>query len=302
MPAVNPATGSRLALDVDGTRVTALRSFSGLGVLADIAQTELSPMSPPKKHVAAVRFTPARLRTGLGLGKGLYTWLKAALEGNAINRSGTFRRGDFNGKVQSVHKFSDALITEFTVPRLDASSRDPGLLDIAFATAQLDWAGPSGETLAMVADPKPKAWLLSNFKVAIGKLPCSRVAAVESLTWSATLQTDTIGAGRFPTQLPGKVSVPDLKLSISAADLAPWATAAHQWFIEGRRTEGDEMSGRITLLGSNLADELATIELGNVGFKSFAFPDAGGNSDQVERFTVELYAERLRLVIPELGG
>jgi hypothetical protein len=153
-----------------------------------------------------------------------------------------------------------------------------------------------------VVATKPKALLLSNFKIAIGSLPCARVASVESFTWSAGVQTDTVGNSRPGELHQAKATVPDLKLSISAIDYPVWAEAARKWFIEGRRLEADEMAGRITLLGPNLADELACIDLSNVGFKSFNHPEAIATSDQVERFTVELYVEKMQLGIKDLDG
>jgi hypothetical protein len=59
------------------------------------------------------------------------------------------------------------------------------------------------------------------------------------------------------------------------------------------------MSGRITFLGPNLADDLGSIDLLNVGFKKFERPATVANSEQIERFAVEFYVEKMMLNIKE---
>ena len=99
-------------------------------------------------------------------------------------------------------------------------------------------------------------------------------------------------------------SVPDIKLSISSADYAAWADAAKKWFFEGANLEANEMKGRISLLSPTLkdADELGSIDLFNVGFKSFAPEESVANSEQIPRFTVVLYVEKMMLNIKALDG
>ena len=144
--------------------------------------------------------------------------------------------------------------------------------------------------------PKQKAWLCSNFRVEIGDgkvLPCSRIASVDSFTWKCAIAADQIGIHREPTKHPAKVTVPDLKLSVSMADHQPWADAAKKWFVDGYHTEGEEMEGRIVFLDPNMKDELGEISLQNVGFKKFSKEDSEANSEKIARFTVELYVEKM---------
>jgi hypothetical protein len=295
-------TGGRFALDVDGFNVGFLKKFSGLAMEADIVANDLGPDNVQKKHVANVKWTPAKATIGIGMGKGMYDWIKAAFDKGYITKNGTFTSADFNYKAQSQLTFSEALITEVTVPKLDGSSKDAAYFDIGFECERVRWAKGGGEDIRGKIGPKQKQWLCSNFKFELGGLPCTRVATIDSFTWKCAVAADMLGAFCENTKHPAKVTVPDLKISVSYADHDAWSQAAKKWFIDGHRTEADEMTGRIVFLGPNMKDELGEITLLNVGFKKFSDEDAEANSEKIKRFNVELYVEKMEFKLAQFDA
>jgi hypothetical protein len=300
--ALSSVSSPRPVLELDGS-VAQLVDFAGLGFAADIAVTSLATQVQRKKSVANFRFTPGQARVGLGMGRGLYNWIKASMDRSGIARIGAVKMLDMNYRVLSALNFTDALLTSFTVPRLDGSSRELGVFDIGFDVGRVTSSKGDNSDIRSRLEPANKSWLVSNFKVSIGNLPCARVAAVEAFTWRCVYPSlSGAQTPREPTGNGVQAAVPDLKLSISAADYPAWLDAATKWFIGGQHLEADEMRGRITLLGPNMVDELAAIELYNVGFKSFAHEDGlSSQADAVRRFTVELYVERMALSITAYG-
>lgn len=219
-------TGGRFALDVDGFNVGFLKKFSGLAMEADIVTNDLGPDNVQKKHVSNVKWTPGKATVGIGMGKGLYDWIRAAFDKGYITKNGTFTSADFNYKAQSALTFSRALITEVTVPKLDGSSKDAAYFDVGFEAEEVRWAKGGGEDIRGKIGPKQKAWLCSNFRVEIGGLPCDRIATVDSFTWKCAVATDMVGIFVENSKHPAKVTVPDIKLGISYADHQAWADAA----------------------------------------------------------------------------
>jgi hypothetical protein len=290
-------TNGRFALDIDGFNVGFLKKFSGLAMEADIVANDLGPENMQKKHVSNIKWTPAKATIGIGMGKTMYDWIKAAFDKGYVTKNGRFVSADFDYKAQSELSFFGALITGVTVPKLDGSSKDAAYFDIEFEAEEVKWAKSSGEVLKGKIGPKQKAWLCSNFKVEIGGLPCDRVSTVDSFTWKCAVASDQIGIHRLPTKHPAKVTIPDIKLSISYADHAAWAEAAHKWFVLGNHEEKDEMTGRIVFLGPDMAKELGSIDLMGVGFKKFSDDDAEANSEKIKRFNVELYVEGMKFNI-----
>lgn len=298
---IRPA-GNRFALEVGGIDVGALRTFSGLDLQADIV-SEAPVGGLAKKHVANFAWTSGRATVGVGMGKGMVDWIRQSFDTGSDARSGSVKVADASGRlVKSTLSFTDARITEVTVPRLDASSKDAAYFDIAFDAERVSWSTGGGGSLVQKPGAVRKSASCSNFRIEIGRLPCARVAAIESFSWQCALATDPIGIEHEPVKHPAKVTVPDLKLSISAADHAAWSDAARAWFVDGRRLEADEMTGRLVLLAADLKEELVAINLSGVGFKAFSHAPMASSSDQVERFTVTLYVEKMQFKVPALDA
>ncbi len=287
-------TAGRFSLDVDGYNVGFLKKFSGMAMEADIVSNDLGPDNVQKKHVSNIKWTPGKATVGIGMGKGMYDWIQAAFDKGYLTKNGAFTSADFNYKAMSRLDFMNALITSVTVPKLDGASKDAAYFDIEFEAEQVRWSKGGGEDIRGKIGPKQKAWLCSNFRVEIGSLPCSRVATVDSFTWKCSVSADQIGIFREPTKHPAKVTVPEIKLTISHADHEAWAQAAKKWFVDGHHLEGDEMTGRIVFLDPNMTDELGEVELQNVGFKKFSDEDSEANSEKIKRFSVELYVEKMK--------
>src|ERR1700709_1329297 len=290
-------TAGRFALDIDGYNVGFLKKFSGMAMEADIVANDLGPDNVQKKHVSNIKWTPGKATVGIGMGKGMYDWIQAAFDKGYLTKNGAFTSADFNYKAMSRLDFMNALITGVTVPKLDGASKDAAYFDVEFEAEQVRWTKGGGEDIRGKIGPKQKAWLCSNFRVEIGALPCSRVATVDTFTWKCSVAPDQIGIFREPTKHPAKVTVPEIKLSISHADHDAWAQAAKQWFVHGDHLESDEMTGRIVFLDPNMTDEIGEIELQNVGFKKFSDEDSEANSEKIKRFNVELYVEKMKFKI-----
>jgi T4-like virus tail tube protein gp19 len=292
-------TAGRFALDVGGYNVGFLKKFSGMAMEADIVANDLGPDNVQKKHVSNIKWTAGKATVGIGMGKGMYDWIKQSFDKAYEPKNGWLESGDFNYKAQTRLDFEDALITEVTVPKLDGSSKDAAYFDITFEPERVRWAKGGGNDIRSKVGPKQKAWLCSNFRVEIGGLPCDRIATVDSFTWKCAVATDMVGIFVENSKHPAKVTVPDIKLGISYADHQAWADAAKKWFIDGDRREEHEMTGSITFLGPNMKDELGRIDLLNVGFKKFSDEDAEANSEKIKRFNVELYVEKMLFTINE---
>lgn len=292
-------TNNNFVLDIDGFSVGYLKKFSGLSMEADIAENKLGPDNLVKKNVANIKWTPGKATVGIGMGKGMYDWIKQAFDKSVAYKNGTLISADFDHKAASELTFNTALITSVTVPKMDGSAKENAYFDIEFAAEQVRWAKGDGKNIAAKLGQKQKAWLTSNFKFELAGLPCGRVSTIDSFTWKCSTANDMVGIFRENTIHAANVTVPDVKLSISKADYEPWAQAAKKWFVDGAHLEKDEMNGLITFLGPDMKTELGHIELKNVGFKSFDGFNLEGGSDAIARFNVTLYVEHMVFSIKE---
>jgi hypothetical protein len=263
-------------LEVDGTPVRSLTSFRGLDVEAEIASRGTGPHNMPKKHVAGIRWTPGVASFGGGMGKGMHGWIAETLDRGSAVRGGSVAVAGPDGAATFSVAFSGGRLTSVTLPALDGASKEPAAMAVEFVARNVTWG--KGAVAAVQPADRSTEWLQSNFRVELGDLPCNRVARVDALTWTCAAD--------------GTVTVPDLRLVISRADLGPWEEAARRWFIDHEYRDKHEMSGRISLLAANAKDVLADIEFGNVGLRRFSHDEVGGGA-----FAVVLYAEKIGLKV-----
>ena len=295
-------TGGRFQLDVGAYSVGYLKKFSGLAMEADIASNDLGPDNMQKKHVTNFKWTGGKATVGMGMGKGMYTWIEQSFKKGHQKQDGQFIAADFDYKAQSVIEFYDALITGVTVPKLSADSKDACYFDVEFEPERVKWSKGGGKMINGKLGTAQKQWTCNNYRIEIGKLPCLNVSSIDSFTWKCAIAADPQGWGNEPVKCAAMVTTPDLKLGISYLDHQEWADAVRSWFIDGNRKEEDEMDGAITFLGPNLKDVLGTIELKHLGFKKFSDDDVEANSEKIKKFNVELYCEAIEFKMDKVDA
>jgi hypothetical protein len=284
-------------LDIDGINVAFVKKFEGLSMEADIVANDLGPDNFQAKHVANIKWTPGKATVGAGMGRGMYEWIKASFDKAQAPKNGTLTAADFNYKAQTQLTFQNGIITSVGFPKMDGASKDAMYLDVEWEAEQVRWATGDGKDIRGQYGTKEKAWLCSNFRFEMGSLPCSRVASIDAFTWKCAVAADQIGIFREPTKHAAKVTVPDLKVSISMADYDAWAGPAKSWFVDGNHLAGNEMQGRLTLLGPNMKDEIGYVDFKNCGFKKFSKQALEANTEKIARFDVEFYVEGMAFTL-----
>ena len=168
------------------------------------------------------------------MGTGMQGWIAETLDRGSAARGGSVGVAGPDGKAGFSVGFSGARLTSVTFPALDAASKEPATVAVEFVARQVTWGKGSGA--AAEPDARSKEWLQSGFMVEIGDLPCRRVARVDAFTWNCAAD--------------GTVTVPDVRLVISRADLGLWEEAARRWFLDRDHRDKHEMNGRIALLAA----------------------------------------------------
>jgi hypothetical protein len=302
MPDQRLFTGGRFVLDIMGANAGYLKKFDGLQLEADIVTNDLGPATIQKKHVAGIKWTPAKATIAIGVGKEMYNIIQQALDANQKPFDGTLHIADFNYKVQSSLNFTGGIMTAVTFPAMDGSSKETGYFDLEWEAETVRWLKGDNADIRSRIGQKQKAWLCSNFRFEMGGLPCDRVASIDSFTWKCAVTTDQIGIGRQPTKHAAKVTVPNIKVEVSMADYDAWAEAAKKWFIDGYHEEKDEMSGAIVFLSPDMKTEIGRVTLKNCGFAKFTYGPLEANSEKIARFSAEFYVEDMDFVLNDFEG
>jgi len=277
---------------VDGVAASFMKKCEGFNPEGDVVSNDMGPQLFQSKHLANFKWSPGKFTCGAGMGKGFWNWIKAAFDKGYVRKNGSIVSGDFDYNARTELTWQDGLITSVTIPKFDAAAKDAIYLDIEVEAEQVRIAPASGKINGQYGT-KQKAWLAPNFRLEIGGLPCERVSTIDAMTWKCSVATDHTGIHREHAKVPAKVTVPDMKFSVSAADYKPWSEAVKKWFVDGEHLENNHMQGSITLLGPDMKKTMARLELHNLGFKSFKKGALEANSEKVDRMEVEMYMEGL---------
>lgn len=288
-------TAGRFAVmfDQGGTNAGYVKSVTGGNIKGEVAVHQLGPDNVQKKHLATIVHEPITVEVGMGMSKSFYEWIQSSFDKGHVTKSGELVAANFDYEAQSARAFTDAYISEVTIPALDGSSKEPAYMTVKFDPEKIRYEKRGGEKLTGTLASNQKKWLCSNWRVDISGLNCTRVAKVDSFTWKQSVIKDEVGMFREATKHPAKVEVPNLKLTISMADISDWQDWHRSFVIDGLCTEGDEKEGSITFLGPDLKEELAEIQLFNVGLISLQQAKQEANKEEVARFEVELYVEKM---------
>lgn len=286
------------ALELDGVMSGLLKSVEGGNAVADVVQEKQIDYFA-RKHISNVRYEEFTLQMGFSMSKAVYDWVAASWKGNGQRHDGAIDAADFNLDIKGQRQFFQALVTEFTIPACDASSKDPGYLTLKFSPETARSVKAGGKLAA--PSSKQKQWLPANFKLAVDGLDATKVNKIDSFTIKQSIVIGEIGDERDFQREPGKLEFPNLAITLAETSAQSWLDWFEDFVINGNSGQSDEKNGSLTFLASNLKDELGTINFFNLGIFKLAPEKAESNSDSIRRLKAELYCERMELHIPPGG-
>jgi len=274
---------------------TVLKNFEGGNVKGEVATAGKGSQDLPAKNISTLKVEPMVIEVGIPMGKSLREWISATLDrtnGDA-RKSGYIVACGADCKATESRHFRDALITEITIPELDASSKDSAFFIIQFDPEEISYKDGDKSALAGVINATNKQWLCSGFRMRLGNLPCEHVNKIDAFTIRQNVTLETTGDFRVSGREVTKLEIPNLKITFPVADIEPWAAWFDEFVIKGQNSQDKELSGVIELLDPG-GEVLGRVDLLQVGIFSLSVerseevPAAG-----VSRYVAELYAEKI---------
>jgi hypothetical protein len=273
----------------------------GGAISAEVVSEALGPDFYVAKHIGPPRYEEFILQFGLSLAQPFYDWIAAACTDQYQRRNGALIATDQRLEARSQREFNNALISEITFPDIDANSRQPGYLTLKLAPEFTRYTKASGKVAGPVR-PAPKAWLPANFRLEIAGLDCTKVNKIDTFTIRQSTTSDDIGDARDKLREPGKLEFPNLRITLAETSAQSWMDWHEDFVIKGNNDAGKERNGSLIFLSPNLQQELARINLYNLGIFRLAPSRAEANADQIKRVSAELYCERMEFQLKGQGA
>ena len=280
-------------LELDGVKTGFLKSVDGGAAVGEVVSVMVGTQMFAKKHLGNVTYSPFVLQCPLSMAPALFDWINASWTAQAQRKDGAVVTSDAAQNAISQREFVGALITEVTIPALDVGSKEAGYLTVTVVPELARTGKASGKVTN--DQTKAKAWITSNFRVAIDGLDCTRVTSVDSFTVKQPLAVDDSGNVRKFRLEPGRLEFPNLKITLNEVSAKSWNDWFDDFVIKGNSGESNEKKGSILLLSPDLKDELLRIDLYNVGIFRIGPDKAEANAERINTVTAHLYCERMEL-------
>lgn len=266
----------RLELAGQSIPVNSIEGGAAVGVVVNDPPT----MSAFRgKHLSGTRFEPIAIEAAFNSARPLFDLVGNAWKGTRPQANGALIAADVSGRPVSRREFVRALVAEATVPTLDGTSHDPAIMTVRLAPQQTSDVAPPATLPAVPRPPAPS--LVSNFRLSIPGLDCTKVIKIDSFTVKPQANV---------------VEFPDLRIELSPVSGATWRDFYRTMVIEGHSTPMDEKTGTLELLSANLTQVVATITFFNLGIfrldETLPDPTSG-----LTRLIAGFYCERMELAI-----
>ena len=286
-------------LNLDGIDVGIVQKVGGGSIKAEVAKIPQSTLHLIKNQIGNLTYEDFNLQCGLAMGSPFKDWVKASLDSAHIYKNGDIQQADFNRKVQQIREFKNALITEVGFPAADAAAKDVAYLTVKFAVETTRLKAGGGEVLNKPNNMNQTMFRPENFRLVIDGLEqtCAKVSKIDALTVKQTVARDNIGDARDYELIPGKLEMPNLKITFNENVVEPMA-AWHQTFvIDGKNDVSQEKNGRLEFLSADRSKVLLALEFKGLGIFNLSRGDATNNDDKLSNCTAEFYCDELS--IPE---
>lgn len=287
-------TSGHFMLSLDGEPAV-LKDFDGGNIKGEVTTVNMGPENLAMKHISVLKFEPFTINVGMSMGKSLYEWIKASLDKAHIRKTGYVVAGSYDYKAQGYRHFSNALITEITIPALQGDSKDGAFFTIKFQPERIEYQKGDDADLKGVVNVKQKKWLCSNFRLRLGDLDCTKVNKIDAITIKQGVVNDAVGEFREDSWEPSKLEIPNVKVTLAASHAQTWVDWHRSFVVEGKCGQEDELSGAIEFLSPDGKDTLGSLDLFQCGIFSLVQEKLEANKDGIARVVAEFYVERMQL-------
>ena len=275
--------------------ISLLRKASGGNVVGRVIAFSSGNDPVIQKQLDGTSTDDLRVELGMAMSSGLFDWIAASWGPNPPSHDGAILACDLQYTIRSERAFVAALISETAFPALDAAAKTPGYLTIRLTPRSVLPGTNPNVKLNLGVGSKQKLWLTSNFRLDIDGIDASKVSRIAPFVVRRPIEVVT--SGGTTTLQAGMVDFPALRIALSMAGADSWFDWYEDFVLNGNNGPAAERSGSITLLASNLVDELARVDLAGVGiFRLTTDRDEDAPQDQLARLTAHLYCEQMTLV------
>ncbi len=269
--------GQHIALTVEApgfTETAFIKVAEGGMIKAATVEEPNAGYNLRERHTGVREVEPLSLEFGMAGSKWAPTLMEQIVDSQLHNKfSGQIIHADTNFEGQYTYQFLNALVTEFSLPKLDAKSKEYAFLKMKVQPEAIDFNIAKSPKLPPANSSRQKHWMSSAFRLTIGKEDVD-ASSIEALSVKVGAKAYQTGGFMLPQYTPtGKLEMPKLSFTVPMGGCA----ALVRWFREAVCKEntaedaaGYEKDAMIEFLDSTRSKVLYTVDLMRCGPETFS--------------------------------
>ncbi len=248
----------KYGLEIDGAMAGWLHTAEGPGIGAALAlgrgtePTHSPPAQPPAGPIA--------ISCGTGMSREFYNWLKSSFAGGG-RKNGAIIGTNYNNQEVFRIEFQNALLTDITLPALDAASKDAAKMSLKLEPETTRWGktNPTKIVGGTLNSTVQKMWTPANFRLKIAGLEdaCNRVNKIDAI----------------------KVGSPNFSITFPASH----AQGFEQW-----AKQPGSKPGSLAYLAPNLSQILFLIDFGSLQLSRLETESAPKGMESIQKVKATL--------------
>jgi phage tail-like protein len=285
---------AHFALELHGfDGINVVRSIEGGGLKADVMTHQIGGTYERWRQLGKPKFEDIKMQIGTAMSEPFFKWIEAFFLGKFERKNGAIVAGDFYYKERARREFSEALITELTLPKFDANDKNTVYMNVTLNVEDMVYKkGDTSKSLEFIGNSEAqKAWKSCNFNFSIDGLDCcSRATKVDSFTIKQNMTEYHQGGRRTAVKLPTAIDYPQISFYLPEGDAQPLSDHFKKRGVDG------EVPGRLhgqLQTFDNAKKPAFTLEFHNADIINIQPDKSDSTSEEMKQFKVDMYVERM---------
>lgn len=285
---------AHFALELDGKEnVGFFHSLDGGGIKAEIKTHQTGNQIREWSQIGYPKYEDLKIEVGMSMSGSFYDWIAAFFRGETVRKSGAIVAGDFHYKERARREMYEMLISEVSMPGLDADNKSACHMGVTIVPERVVFKKGSNEEIppASTGDAQ-KLWTPSNFMVRVDGFEdaCKRVLKVDGFTIKSQIHEHRVGNLRDSIRVPGRLELPTVTIHIPESDAQPFIDHFVKYTQKGAPQVAPRLTGEIEFRDHD-GKGLCSVEMAGLDIASITPSKSESKTDAVKTVKVEFSLE-----------
>ncbi len=271
-------------------------SIEGGGIKAEVKTHHTGNEHRDWSQIGAPKYEDIKIQVGMSMGEAFYVWIEEFFRGKTVRHDGAILAGDFHYRERARREMQAMLISEVTMPALDASNKNACHMGVTIVPERVVFTpGSKEEIKAANTRDKQKLWTSSNFLVRIDQFEaaCRRVMKVDAFTIKTDILEHRVGNLRDAIRVPGRLELPTLSIHVPESDAEPFIKHFVAHTQDGKMQPSPRLTGEIEFRDHG-GKGLCSVDMLGLDIVSVTPSKSEAKSDDVKSAKIEFSLEEIQ--------